>query len=206
MGTYDNEDFEGVYQAIREDEQNAAYTAQGVDPLYTAGEHARIVIIGQAPGRIAQETHKAWNDKSGDRLRDWLGMDRDTFYDPQRVSILPMDFYFPGAGKGGDLPPRKGFAEKWHPMLLGMMPEVRLVVLVGTYAVHHYLHLPASAKLTDIVHDYRSVLGEGKPGEARCFPLVHPSPRNQLWLKRNPWFESDVLPDLRQEVSAALES
>lgn len=194
--------FDEVFEAIRADEQNADYTARGIDPLYTAGPHARIVIIGQAPGRIAEETRIPWNDKSGDRLREWLGVDRDTFYDPERVAIIPMDFYFPGAGKGGDLPPRKGFAEKWHPILLGMMPEMRLVVLVGNYAVHRYLQLPSSAKLTDVVRNYRQVLAEG---ELPRFPLVHPSPRNQLWLKRNPWFETDVLPDLRREVTHALE-
>lgn len=194
--------FDEVFEAIRADEQNAEYTARGIDPLYTAGAHARIVIIGQAPGRVAQDTRIPWNDKSGDRLREWLGVDRDTFYDVERVAIIPMDFYFPGTGKGGDLPPRKGFAEKWHPILLGMMPEMRLVVLVGNYAVHRYLKLPSSARLTDVVHGYEGVLESGKP---RKFPLVHPSPRNQLWLKRNPWFESDVLPALRHEVRAALE-
>lgn len=195
--------FQEVFEAIREDEQNSAYTEKEIDPLYTAGPHARIVVIGQAPGRIAQETRIPWNDKSGDRLRDWLGVDRDTFYDPERIAIIPMDFYFPGAGKGGDLPPRKGFAEKWHPILLGMMPEVRLVVLVGNYAVHRYLHLKSSAKLTDVVRNYRDVLAQSTPSR---FPLVHPSPRNQLWLKRNPWYETEVLPELRQAVSQALEA
>lgn len=190
-------DFDSVFQAIRADEQNGEFTRQGIDPLYTASATSRLVIIGQAPGRVAQETRIPWNDKSGDRLRDWLGIDRVTFYDPSAVALLPMDFYYPGKGKSGDLPPRRGFAEKWHPVLLGMMPQVRLTVLVGSYATRCYLELSSSAKLTDVVRNYADYL-------PRFFPLVHPSPRNQLWMSRNPWFETDVLPRLRSEVASAL--
>ena len=190
-------DFDSVFQAIRADEQNGEFTRQGIDPLYTASATSRLVIIGQAPGRVAQETRIPWNDKSGDSLRDWLGIDRATFYDPSAVALLPMDFYYPGKGKSGDLPPRRGFAEKWHPVLLGMMPQVRLTVLVGSYATRRYLELSSSAKLTDVVRNYADYL-------PRFFPLVHPSPRNQLWMSRNPWFETDVLPRLRSEVASAL--
>lgn len=190
-------DFDSVFQAIRADEQNGEFTRQGIDPLYTASATSRLVIIGQAPGRVAQETRIPWNDKSGDRLRDWLGIDRVTFYDPSAVALLPMDFYYSGKGKSGDLPPRRGFAEKWHPVLLGMMPQVRLTVLVGSYATRRYLELSSSAKLTDVVRNYADYL-------PRFFPLVHPSPRNQLWMSRNPWFETDVLPRLRSEVASAL--
>jgi uracil-DNA glycosylase len=190
-------DFDNIFQAIRADEQNGEFTRQGIDPLYTASATSRLVIIGQAPGRVAQETRIPWNDKSGDRLRDWLGIDRATFYDPSAVALLPMDFYYPGKGKSGDLPPRRGFAEKWHPVLLGMMPQVRLTVLVGSYATRRYLELSSSAKLTDVVRNYADYL-------PRFFPLVHPSPRNQLWMSRNPWFETDVLPRLRSEVASAL--
>ncbi len=190
-------DFDSVFQAIRADEQNGEFTRQGIDPLYTASATSRLVIIGQAPGRVAQETRIPWNDKSGDRLRDWLGIDRATFYDPSAVALLPMDFYYPGKGKSGDLPPRRGFAEKWHPVLLSMMPQVRLTVLVGSYATRRYLELSSSAKLTDVVRNYADYL-------PRFFPLVHPSPRNQLWMSRNPWFETDVLPRLRSEVASAL--
>ena len=190
-------DFDNIFQAIRADEQNGEFTRQGIDPLYTASATSRLVIIGQAPGRVAQETRIPWNDKSGDRLRDWLGIDRSTFYDSSLVSLRPMDFYYPGKGKSGDLPPRRGFAEKWHPVLLGMMPQARLTVLVGSYATRRYLELSSSAKLTDVVHNYSDYL-------PRFFPLVHPSPRNQLWMSRNPWFEADVLPRLRSEVSSAL--
>lgn len=190
-------DFNSVFQAIRADEQNESFTRQGIDPLYTASAMSRLVVIGQAPGRVAQETRIPWNDKSGDRLREWLGIDRATFYDPSLVALLPMDFYYPGKGKSGDLPPRRGFAEKWHPALLGMMPQVRLTVLVGSYATRRYLGLPSSAKLTDVVRGYETYL-------PKYFPLVHPSPRNQLWMSKNPWFETDVLPRLREEVASAL--
>ena len=161
-------DFDSVFQAIRADEQNGEFTRQGIDPLYTASATSRLVIIGQAPGRVAQETRIPWNDKSGDRLRSWL-----------------------------DLPPRRGFAEKWHPVLLGMMPQVRLTVLVGSYAIRRYLELSSSTKLTDVVRNYADYLPQ-------FFPLVHPSPRNQLWMSRNPWFETEVLPRLRSEVASAL--
>ena len=190
-------DFDEVFEAIKADPQNASYTEAGVDPLYTASATSRIVVIGQAPGRVAQQTRIPWNDQSGDRLRSWMGIGRDVFYDPAQVALLPMDFYYPGKGRSGDLPPRKGFAERWHPLLLGMMPEVRLTVLVGAYATRRYLGLKSSAKLTDVVRDYRSYLPER-------FPLVHPSPRNQIWMKKNPWFEEDVVPELRRRVADAL--
>ncbi len=186
-----------VHEAIRADPDNAEYTARGIDPLFSAGAGARVVIVGQAPGRVAQETMVPWNDRSGDRLREWLGIDRATFYDPDRVAILPMDFYFPGAGRSGDLPPRQGFAQRWHPALLAMMLQVRLTVLVGGYAVRHYLRLPLSASLTRTVRDFERFL-------PATFPIVHPSPRNQLWMRRNPWFATDVLPRLQEEVARAL--
>ena len=191
-------DFGAVFEAIRADAQNAAYTERGIDPLYSASAEARMVVIGQAPGRIAQDSGVPWNDKSGDRLRSWLGVDRETFYDARKVAIVPMDFYFPGSGKSGDLPPRMGFAQKWHPVLLGMMPHVRLTVLVGSYAVHRYLGLKGSVALTDVVRGWRSF------GPA-YFPLVHPSPRNRIWMRKNPWFEAEVVPELQAAVRSALE-
>lgn len=126
-----DKDFLAIFNAIKADGANADYTKRGIDPLYSVGAGARIVVIGQAPGAVAEETRIPWNDKSGERLRDWLGVSRETFYDPERVALLPMDFYFPGHGRSGDLPPRKGFAEQWHPALLALMPNVRLTVLVG---------------------------------------------------------------------------
>ena len=193
----DGMDFDEVFSAIKADGQNAGYTERGIDPLYTASATSRVVIIGQAPGRVAEKTRIPWNDRSGDRLRSWLGISRDVFYDASQVALLPMDFYFPGKGKSGDLPPRAGFAEKWHPILLSMMPEVKLTVLVGSYAVHRYLELPSSASLTGAVEHAESYL-------PRFFPLVHPSPRNQIWMKKHPWFEEKTLPRLQEEVAQAL--
>lgn len=191
-------EFQQVFDEIRADEQNIAYTEQGIDPLYVTGPEARIVIIGQAPGRIAQDTGVVWNDKSGDRLRAWLGIDRETFYTSEKLAIMPMDFYYPGKGTSGDLPPRAGFAAKWHPRLMDMMPHVSLRILVGSYATRAYLNLNSSAKLTDVVRDYKQYLPDS-------FPLVHPSPRNQIWMRKNPWFETSVVPHLQKIVADILE-
>ena len=189
--------FEQIFQAIKADEQNKTFTAQGIDPLYFVHENARICLIGQAPGRIAQEKHQYWDDPSGDRLRAWMGIDRETFYHSDRIAIVPMDFYFPGKGKSGDLPPRKGFAQKWHPMLFEKMPQLDLIVLIGQYAQKYYLHLDASQKSTAVVKNFQHYL-------PLYFPLVHPSPRNNIWLAKNPWFDPEVLPVLKEKVSERL--
>lgn len=191
------ENLNDIYGEIKSDPENAKYSAKNIDPLYYAPKNARILIIGQAPGKKAQDTGIVWNDRSGDRLRDWLGIDRNVFYKSGKIAVLPMDFYFPGTGKSGDLPPRKGFAAKWHPRLLSVMPDIQLTLLVGSYAVKHYLHLKSSQKLTNVVKDYKSFL-------PKYFPLVHSSPRNQIWMKNNPWFEAEVLPDLREKTADIL--
>ena len=129
-----------IKQAIMEDPQNQHYTKQGIEPLFAAPKTARINIIGQAPGLKTQEAGLYWKDKSGDRLRDWLGVDEDTFYNSGYFAVMPMDFYFPGHGKSGDLPPRPGFAEKWHPKLLKELPDIQLTLLIGQYAQSYYLH------------------------------------------------------------------
>lgn len=190
--------FKQIYRAIQQDPQNETFTAAGIMPLYSANPAARINIIGQAPGRIAQEKGIFWDDPSGDRLRDWLGVSREEFYNSGKIAILPMDFYYPGKGKSGDLPPRKGFAQKWHPQLLKLMPHIQLTILVGAYATRKYLGLKYKDRLTDIVKDYQHYLPQ-------YFPLVHPSPRNQIWMKKSPWFEADVLPDLRTRVRKIME-
>lgn len=186
-----------IAEEIAADPANASFTKRGVQPLFYAGPECRIMIVGQAPGRVAEETGIVWNDRSGDRLRDWMGIDRDTFYRSGKLAIVPMDFYFPGTGKSGDLPPRKDFADKWHPRLLALMPKLEMTILVGAYATRRYLHLPSSASLTDVVRDYQQYL-------PAYFPLVHPSPRNQMWMKKNPWFAADVLPDLKTRVASLL--
>lgn len=189
--------FQKIFEEIKADPMNREYTLKGINPLYYADADAQILIVGQAPGKVAQDTQIVWNDKSGDRLRDWMGVSNNEFYHSGKIAVLPMDFYFPGKGKSGDLPPRKGFADKWHPQLLEAMPNLKITLLVGSYAIKHYLHLKSSVKLTDIVHNYQNYLPQ-------YFPLVHPSPRNQLWMSRNPWFEKDVLPDLKQRIDQFL--
>ena len=191
------ETIERITQEIMADPANRSYTERGIPPLFSAPTTARINIVGQAPGVRAQETRLFWNDPSGDRLRAWMGVDRDTFYHSGMFAILPMDFYFPGKGKSGDLAPRRGFAEKWHPRILADLPHIQLTILVGQYATHHYLHLKSSVKLTSIVEDYRSYLPE-------FFPIVHPSPRNGIWLGAHPLFERDVVPALQQRVHEIL--
>ncbi|PFG84207.1 uracil-DNA glycosylase family protein [Lactococcus lactis] len=186
--------FKEIFEAIKADPQNKEYTKEGIEPLYSVHKEAKICIIGQAPGIRAQESRLFWNDPSGDRLRDWLGIDRTTFYKSNKISILPLDFYFPGKGKSGDLPPRAGFAQKWHKVLLEEMPEIELFILVGSYAIKYYLNLKSSAKTTEVIRYFEAYL-------PKYFPLVHPSPRNNIWLAKNPWFEPELLPELKKRVA-----
>ena len=187
-----------IFQEIKEDPQNTLYTAQGIDPLYAVHQEAKILIVGQAPGIRAQETRLFWNDPSGDRLREWLGISYEEFYSSSKLAILPMDFYFPGKGKSGDLPPRKGFAEKWHPLLIAEMPQLEMIILIGSYAIPYYLNVPKQTRITDVVRNFEQYLPE-------YFPLVHPSPRNNIWLRKNPWFETEVLPELKIRVNNLLD-
>lgn len=189
--------FQKIYQAIVDDPANRQFTQQGIKPLYYAGAQARILLIAQAPGQRAQQQGMFWNDRSGVRLREWLGLSWDEFYHSGKVAIMPMDFYFPGNSPHGDLPPRPDFAAKWHPQLLKLMPNVQLTILIGAYASRAYLHLDKKVALTKIVRHYQDYLPQ-------YFPIVHPSPRNRIWMSHNPWFEETVLPDLRKRVSAIM--
>ncbi|WP_237058765.1 uracil-DNA glycosylase family protein [Microbulbifer sediminum] len=169
----------------------------GPNPVLRASETARLLIIGQAPGTRVHETGIPWNDPSGDRLREWLAIDRDTFYDESRIAIIPMGFCYPGRGKGGDLPPRRECAATWHAQLLERLPDLRLTLLVGQYAQRYYLpHWYGS--ITENVRHYADALPAG------YFPLPHPSPRNTLWLRQRPWFEAEVVPELRRQVKKVL--
>lgn len=165
----------------------------GANPVLRASATARLLIVGQAPGTKVHASGVPWNDPSGDRLRDWLDMDRDTFYDESRIAIVPMGFCYPGKGKSGDLPPRPECAPLWHERLLAHMPRVELVLLVGSYAQQHYLGASRET-LTERVRRWRDFA-------PRYLPLPHPSPRNTLWLRRNDWFEETVVPELRQRVA-----
>ncbi|MGY3730044.1 uracil-DNA glycosylase family protein [Lactococcus termiticola] len=182
-----------IFEAIKADEMNQNYSKAGIDPLYAVHPKAKILIIGQAPGQKTQDAGIYWKDKSGDRLRDWLGVTEEDFYKPEQFAILPMDFYFPGKGKSGDLPPRKGFAEKWHPELLELMPEIKFTLLIGNYAQHYYLDIPKTMPSTQVIRNYQDFL-------PRMLPLPHPSPRNNIWLAKNAWFEVEVIPELRKNV------
>lgn len=184
---------EDIYQQIVADPMNEELQNQGYQPVYTAGEQARIVIIGQAPGLKAQQSGKPWNDLSGKKLKLWLGVTDEQFYNPDLVAIVPMDFYYPGKGKHGDLPPRKGFAEKWHSKLLSQMPLVQLKILVGSYAQKYYLGKDMQKNLTETVRLYKNYL-------PKYLPMVHPSPLNLRWQRQNPWFEDEVVFEVRKIV------
>lgn len=189
--------FEEILQEIMADPANETYTKRGIPPLFKVSKEARIAIVGQAPGRKAEESRLFWNDLSGDRLRDWMGITRDDFYLSERIAHIPMDFYYPGKGKSGDLPPRKGFAEKWHPKLLEAMPDIETIVLIGSYSQKYYLGSRREKTLTETVKNFQTFLPD-------YFPLVHPSPINVGWFKRNPWFEIEVLPVFRKTIEHAL--
>lgn len=182
-------DVEKIKQAIMADSMNKVFTDQGIEPLFKVSPEAEIVLVGQAPGRLAQATKMVWNDQSGERLRMWLGLSRKEFYESEKIAHMPMDFYYPGKGKNGDNPPRRGFAEKWHPLLLKEKPKVKTLVLIGSFAQKFYLKDKAKT-LTETVKNYDKYLPD-------YFPLVHPSPLNLGWLKQNPWFEEEVIPVLR---------
>ncbi|MDT9563525.1 uracil-DNA glycosylase family protein [Streptococcus mutans] len=190
---------EEITKAIMADSQNKVFTEKNIEPLFAAPKTARINIVGQAPGIKAQESRLYWNDKSGDRLREWMGVDYDTFYHSGYFAVIPMDFYYPGKGKSGDLLPRKGFAQKWHQPILDLLPDIQLTILIGNYAQKYYLHQKSSVKLTDTVEHYKKYLPD-------YFPLVHPSPRNQIWMSKHPWFEAQVVPDLKKIIQQIIQS
>jgi len=173
----------------------AAHLPLGPRPVFRASTTARLLIVSQAPGTKVHETGLSFNDPSGDRLRAWLQMDRDTFYDESRIAIVPMGLCYPGRlPNGGDAPPRPECAPLWLDKLLAQMPEIRLTLLVGMYALTHVLGVGA---MTERVRDFRDHL-------PRYFALPHPSWRTTAWERRNPWFGADVLPALRQAVAGAL--
>lgn len=173
-----------------------AHLPHGVRPVVQASSEARVLIAGQAPGRRVHESGVPFDDPSGDRLRDWMGVSREEFYDSSKIAILPMGFCYPGTGKSGDLPPRKECAPAWREALLEQLPEVELTVVLGQYAQKY--HLEDSPKSVT-----QAVEGWERYWPTRV-PLPHPSPRNQGWFKRNPWFESDVLPILKERIRELL--
>ncbi len=181
---------EQLLSTIRKCTECQSYLPHGVRPILSASSQSKFIIIGQAPGSIVHRTGIPWDDKSGERLRSWLGVDKETFYDPKVFALLPMGFCYPGTGKSGDLPPRKECAPLWHDRVLEVIDQPSLVILIGAYAQKYYLGENRKSTLTETVNHYESYL-------PKFFPLPHPSPRNNIWLKKNQWFEKDVLPDLR---------
>jgi uracil-DNA glycosylase len=169
----------------------------GPRPILQVAARARVLLVGQAPGRRVHESGIPFQDPSGDRLREWLGVDEKTFYDASQIALLPMGFCYPGTGKTGDLPPRPECAPAWRAKLMAALPAIRLTIVIGQYAAAWQLGDENRATLTDTIRAWRDF------GPA-ILPLPHPSPRNNIWLRKNPWFEREVLPELKQRVAAAL--
>ncbi|HDY8182297.1 TPA: uracil-DNA glycosylase family protein [Vibrio vulnificus] len=168
----------------------------GANPVVQAHSEAKILIIGQTPGTKVHHTSIPWNDASGNRLRVWLDIEKPTFYDPKQIAIMPMGFCYPGRGQSGDLPPRKECAPLWHEALLKHLPNIELTLLIGQYAQNRYLSNKPKT-LTETVQNWQAWLPD-------YLPLPHPSPRNTLWLRKNPWFEEQTVPYLRQQVHQLL--
>ena len=171
----------------------------GPRPVLQASATARLLIVGQAPGAAVHRSGIPWNDPSGNTLRDWLGLDRDTFYDESQIAIIPIGFCYPGkadGGRGGDMPPRPECAPRWHPRLLALMPDVKLTLLIGAHAQAYYLGTKRKQSMTETVRAWREY--------APFMPMPHPSPRNRPWLYKHPWFEAEVIPAMRRLVTKIL--
>lgn len=175
----------------------AQFLPEGPRPIVAGSSQSKLLIIGQAPGRRVHESGIPWNDPSGDHLRSWLNMDKDTFYDENSVALMPMGFCYPGTGKSGDLPPRPECAENWHFKMIEGLNGVKLTLLVGQYAQKYYLQKRFKSNLTETVRSYKEF-------EPEFLPLPHPSPRNRIWMKKNAWFEKEVLPLLQKRVAQLL--
>ena len=188
--------FDKIIRRLKEDSRNKSYTERGIPPIFQVSPKAQILIIGQAPGKKVEESLIPFNDKSGEKLVQWMGIDRDTFYS-EKIAILPMDFYYPGKGKTGDLPPRSFIAKEYHKDILDLMPDIKLTILIGSYSMKYYLGKGMKENLTETVRSYKEYL-------PKYFPIVHPSPLNFRWQKANPWFEGEVVPVLRDMVEKIL--
>ncbi len=166
-------------------------------PIFSVSKESKVLIIGQAPGKKVHEGGIPWDDQSGDELRRWLDVDKKQFYDKKLFGLMPMGFCYPGKNGSGDLPPRPECAPQWHHQLLGKMKDVRLILLIGQYSQRYYLGDKRKPTLTENVKNFREFL-------PMYLPLVHPSPRNKIWQKKNPWFKKEVIPHLREIVKKNL--
>lgn len=185
-----------IVEELKADERNAEYTRRGIPPIFQLNKDAKILIIGQAPGRKVEESQIPFDDKSGEKLISWMGIDRETFYS-DKIAILPMDFYYPGKGKTGDLPPRKFIAEEYHREFLDELTNVEMTLLIGKYSMDYYLKGEMKRNLTETVRSYEEYL-------PKYFPIVHPSPLNFRWQGKNPWFMEEVVPVLAERVAKIL--
>lgn len=183
--------------AVRNCRACEAHLPLGPRPVLRAGKTARILIVGQAPGTRVHMTGIPWDDPSGERLRAWMGVDNEVFYDESRIAIIPMGYCYPGQGNGGDLPPRRECAALWLDQLLGKLPQIETTLLIGQYAQRYFLGSRRKSSLTETVMAWREY--------APLFiPLPHPSPRNQPWFKQHPWFERQLVPMLRDRIETVL--
>ena len=190
--------FDRLLADIRACRECAAYLPHGPRPVLQAHPDAKLLIVSQAPGRRVHASGVPFDDKSGEKLRAWLGIDEPTFHDERKVAIVPMAFCYPGKGASGDLPPRRECAPRWHPLLLPRLRRIELTLAIGGYAIDALLGKRKRATLTDTVRAWRDYLATG------ILPLPHPSPRNTAWFIHNPWFEREAIPALRERVRQLL--
>lgn len=188
---------EVLLEAVRDCRACEPHLPLGPRPILRAGETARILVVGQAPGARVHTTGIPWDDPSGERLRAWMGVGEDIFYDESRIAIIPMGYCYPGRGNGGDMPPRRECATLWLDHLLAKLPKIELTLLVGQYAQHHFLPSRRKPSLAETVRAWQ----EYAP---LYIPLPHPSPRNQPWFKRHPWFDQQLIPMLQSRINMLL--
>ncbi len=187
------ENLDNLLRDIRKCEICKEHLPLGARPVFQVSNVAKILVVGQAPGRRVHETGIPFNDPSGDRLRNWMRIDKETFYNAQKLSIIPMGFCFPGTGKSGDLPPRKECAQNWRESLMRQLPSLELTIIIGQYAIDWHLGNSRKKTLTETVKSWQEYWPEK-------IVLPHPTPRNNIWLKKNPWFEDEVLPPLKERI------
>lgn len=208
-----NKALEELVEEIKALPENQSYTERGVPPIFQFHEESKILLVGQAPGRKVEESGIPFHDLSGKRLMEWMGISEEIFYG-KSISIIPMDFYYPGKGKGGDLPPRP-FMRKYHDAVATLLPKVKLRILIGKYAIAHYDPKGAKLPLKDLLYSYGDAWGNESLADSLLlpektslkilnFPLVHPSPLNYGWIKKNPWFMERNVPLLQEMVKELL--
>ncbi len=193
MTVRDYSTLEALLAAVRGCRACEAHLPLGPRPVLSAGATARILVVGQAPGLRVHRTGVPWDDPSGQRLRVWMGVDNDVFYDESRVAIIPMGYCYPGRGNGGDRPPRRECATLWLDLLLARLPQIELTLLIGQYAQRHFLGTCRKRSLAETVKGWDEYAPD-------YLPLPHPSPRNQPWFRRHPWFERRLVPELRARI------